>query len=339
MSKKDKKEHSPISNFPTEELSSSPLSIGFLRRVETKEERKLVKHSNHLLNSKTSSDRYDQEKQGALSLFEGLPQERQGELLEAKVTFVGVSLQPNEDRLLTAVLRLLSDTEYQGNQKPRRDRYSEGGRKESYPVLEVTPHALFSAYVAKEDYSGKEQQNALKALGELLDKKFYWSYSRKEDNGSKSHVKHLGSLITDYKEVNREDGKKLLELTINPVLVDQIDTHYVLYPEDIANRTALFCPGKVLPAVNRLRDYLALQVVYQKQKESIEVKIGYEKLLYKLELDKYIKRRERKRAEEYFQRAIDTCKAAGAILSFEIKAGRTGEPTCCFEVSTSCEFW
>jgi hypothetical protein len=340
MRKKDKDSTAPVSPIAIEEISPfSALSFGLFRRPEEKVEKKLVKHSKHLLTSKTSSDRYKQEKQGQSSLFDVLSPELKGELTESKVTFVGVSLQPNEDRLLAAIQRLLSDTNYSGNATPRRDRYSKGGRKISYPVLEITPHSLFSAYTAKEDYSGKEQQNTLKALGGLLDKKFYWSYSRKEEDGSKSQVKHLGSLITDYKEVAREDGKKLLELTLNPILVDQIDTHYVLYPEDIANRTALHCPGKVLPAVNRLRDYLAIQVHYQKSKKSLEVKIGYERLLYTLELDKYIKRREKKRAEEYLQRAIDTCKNAGAILSYEVKPGKTGELTCYMEVSTSSDFW
>jgi hypothetical protein len=333
-------EEPKLDHILLEEPTSTGLSFGIFRTVKEKVEKKLIKHSKHLLTSKTSNDRYKQEKAGEISLFDTLPTEQKGELTEAKVTFVGVSLQPNEDRLLAAIQRLLSETGYSGNGTPQRGRYSKGERKEAYPVLEVTPHALFSAYVAKEDYSGKEQRNAIKALGGLVDKKFYWSYSRKEQDGSKSQVKHLGSLITDYKEVAREDGKKLLELTVNPVLVDQIDTHYVLYPEDIANRTALHCPGKVIAAVNRLRDYLAIQVHYHKKKERLEVKIGYERLLYMLELDIYIKKyRKPKRAEEYLLRAINTCKSAGAILSYEVKPGKTGELTCYMEVSTSCDFW
>jgi hypothetical protein len=342
MSSKKNVKASSLENLQrgTEIEKASPLSFGFLRPPSPKDGRKFVKHSKHLLTSKTSSDRYKQEKAGEVSLFDTLPTEQKGELTEAKVTFVGVSLQPSEDRLLVAIQRLLSETGYKGNAIPKKERYNEGGRRESYPVLEVTPHSLFSAYVAREDYSGKEQQNAINALVSLVDKKFYWSYSRKEQDGSTSQVKHLGSLITDYREVAREDGKKLLELIVNPVLIDQIDTHYVLYPEDIANRTALHCPGKVIAAVNRLRDYLAIQVHYHKKKERLEVKIGYERLLYMLELDIYIKKyRKPKRAEEYLLRAINTCKSAGAILSYEVKPGKTGELTCYMEVSTSCDFW
>jgi hypothetical protein len=324
------------------EAPTSPLSFGMFRNIKEKGDkidRRLIKHSKHLLGSKTSNDRYKQEKENQPSLFDSLAPEEKGELIESKVTFVGISLQPNEDRLLSAIQRLLSKSNYKGNTAPKKNRYNKGGRKTFSPVLTVTPHDLFSAYTSKSVYSGKEQQNTLKALGGLIYKKFYWSYSRKEEDGVNSQVRHLGSLVTDYKEINREDGKKLLELTISPILVDQIETHYVLYPEDIANLTAQHCPGKVLPAVNRLRDYLAIQVHYQKSKKSLEVKIGYEKLLYTLELDKYIKRREKKRAEEYLQRAVDTCKNAGAILSFEIKQGKTGEPVCYMEVSTSSDFW
>jgi hypothetical protein len=336
MSKK--KPTNPIEHI-IEEVSPSPLSIGIIRTPGRKKEERLVKHSKHLLNSKTSSEQYDRERKGIPTLFDSLPIEQKQELEEASITFVGVSLQPNEERLLAAIQQLLRDTNYKGNSQLRKQ-YNEDGKREPYPVLEVSPHSLIAAYTGSPKYSGKEIKNTTQALASLVDKKFYWSYNRREQDGTESQVKHLGSLIPDYKEISREDGKKYLEITVSPILVDQIDKHYVLYPEDIANRTATHCPGKVIPAVNRLRDYLATQVSYQKSKPSISVKIGYERLIYKLELHYYrVKRRNPKRAHEYLMRAVDTCKNAGALLSFEIKPGVTGEDVCYMEVSTTSQFW
>jgi hypothetical protein len=127
-------------------------------------------------------------------------------------------------------------------------------------------------------------------------------------------------LITEEQRTYTEDDQllettgKQLKVVLSPLFRDQIDSQFVLRPNDIIQRTALAYGSQHIPeATLRLRDWLLHQIGHKNS----EVAITQKKALYRV-AEKSMRQHKRKRAQEQLDTALETAKKLGLLLSWEL---------------------
>jgi hypothetical protein len=326
----------------TEKNGSTSVSIGLIG-ADPHVGAKHIKHPKTFLENKVRPGREKEGKNNVPTLFDRLSEEQQELVSQPGIIFNDLKLEPKEEKLLHSLLVLLSGTDYKGNREPERKRgLLPGGGRELYPVIVVTPYELVAAYTGGKAYSGKAYQTVQKTLLGLQTKLFALSIiTRKEGKISKDQLT-LASLISQVDYIT-EDDKKAIQITVNPFVVYNIQDYFLSRPIDFYQQLAeASLPAKkVLPTTTHLADYLGLKASHKsaRGKKTVAAAEKLESLYGKLQLLKYIERREEKRARGYLEEALEACKKAGALSSYKIKAGATGELTCYFEINVKCPLW
>ena len=82
----------------------------------------------------------------------------------------------------------------------------------------------------------------------------------------------------------------------------------------------------------RLRDYLIREL----SSKRYQPEINLEKLYYLL-AEKWMRESRKKKVKEYTDKALETVKALGLLLSYEIKTGSTGDPKIVFKLNKNWE--
>ena len=286
----------------------------------------------------------------------------------------GIKLTPSQDKLLLCLSKLLHEKSqtadpqskdyYTGNMEPlpyanygsktakQYDKQRETpteitvlNKTENAPKLAFTLYELTKEYKGGEALSGKDVDNVRAILKELDNKQFLLSYIEtiyKKDGGRiERKIEGFRKLIELYKLSETEYGKADFELskkeetivTLNPIFRHQIDNNFILYPTDINRRTIIaYGSHNISETALRLRDYLIRELTYKHYEPEI-----YLDRLYWLLNEKWMKEGRKKKVKEFTEKATDTVKALGLLLSYEITRGATGEEKVTFRLNKDWE--
>lgn len=301
---------------------------------------------------------YPKDKSSQLNIFDNLQEGIKKEIAVAGVEVTeiveGIKLSPSETKIIDCLCKLLHETS-QNLDKKKEDYYAGnigyelveyGGDKSTpAPKLGFTLYELTREYKGGEYVSGKDIENVKQILTELDNKRFLLSYietTKKKDGGRiERKIQDFRKLLhilqisqTEYSKENIELSKQEeTVILLNPIFRRQIDSKFILYPNDINRRTIIAYGSHNLSEVAiKLRDYLMREL----SSKRYEPEISQDKLYYML-AEKWMKESRKKKVKEYTDKALDTVKALGLLISYEIKTASTGEPKVVFKLNKGWE--
>ena len=294
---------------------------------------------------------YPQDKQPSLfdSLTEATKNSIETAQIEVKEVVEGIKLSPSQQKVIDSLCKLLHERSqnlepkkadyYSGNSGSELVNY--GGESTPAPKLSFTLYELTQEYKGGDYVSGKDIENVKTVLRELDEKKFLLSYVetiRKKDGGRierkiEDFRKLIHILQLSQTEFNKEDielsKKEETIIMLSPIFRRQIDSKFILYPNDINRRTKIAYGSHNLSDTSlRLRDYLMREL----SSKHYTPEIGLDRLYFMLN-EKWMRESRKKKVKEYTEKALDTCKALGLLLSWEIIQGATGEPKMIFTLN------
>jgi len=301
---------------------------------------------------------YPKDKNPQLSIFDSLKETTRKDIeiagVEVKEIVEGIKLSPAETKVIDSLCRLLHETSQ--NSDPGKEDYYAGnigyelveyGEEKSTPApkLAFTLYELTREYKGGTYVSGKDIDNVKQILTGLDSKKFLLSYvetTKKRDGGRiERKVEDFKKLIHILKISQTEYSKEDIELSkteetiilLNPIFRRQIDSKFILYPNDINRRTIIAYGSHNLSDIAlRLRDYLIREL----SSKRYEPEINMDKLYYLL-AEKWMRESRKKKVKEYTDKALETVKALGLLLSYEMKTASTGEPKIVFKLNKQWE--
>ena len=302
--------------------------------------------------------KYNYPKDRQPSLFDNLQSETLKDIEVAGVEVAqiveGIKLSPSETKVIDCLCKLLHENSqtsdakkegyYTGNLSPELVEYG-GGENTPAPKLAFTLYELTKEYKGGEYVAGKDIENVKQILTELDSKRFLLSYvetTRKKDGGRiERKIEDFRKLIHIVKISQTEYSKEDIELSkkeetvilLNPIFRRQIDSKFILYPNDINRRTIIAYGSHNLSDIAlRLRDYLIREL----SSKRYQPEINLDKLYYLL-AEKWMRESRKKKVKEYTEKALETVKALGLLLSYEIKTASTGEPKVVFTLNKDWE--
>lgn len=323
--------------------------------VEKKSNKGSYKRSGHLTDQLL---KYNYPKDRQPSLFDNLNSETLKDIEVAGVEVAeiveGIKLSPSETKVIDCLCRLLHDNSqnldakkedyYAGNKGYELVEYG-GDKNTPAPKLAFTLYELTREYKGGEYVAGKDIENVKQILKELDSKRFLLSYvetTKKKDGGRiERKIEDFRKLISIVKISETEYDKEDIELSkkeetvilLNPIFRRQINSKFILYPNDINRRTIIAYGSHNLSDIAlRLRDYLMREL----SSKRYEPEINLDKLYYLL-AEKWMRESRKKKVKEYTDKAIETVKALGILLSHEIKTASTGEPKVVFILNKDWE--
>jgi hypothetical protein len=309
------------------------------------------KRSGHLTDQML---KYNYPKNKLPSLFDVLQSEtlKDIEVAGVEVTQLveGVKLSPSETKVIDCLSKLLHEAS-QNSDPTKEDYYSGnmgydlvdyGGDKNTpAPRIGFTLYQLAKEYKGGEAISGKDLENVKQIINDLDNKRFLFTQvetTRKKDGGRiERKIEDFRKLIGIVKLSQTEYSKEDLQLSkteevvivLNPIFRRQIDTKFILYPNDINSRTVIaYGSHNISEIALRLRDYLMRELSYKHYTPEISL----DKLYYQL-AEKWMKESRKKKVKEYTDKALETVKNLGLLISYEIKTGATGEPKIVFTLN------
>jgi hypothetical protein len=301
---------------------------------------------------------YPKDKTPQLSIFDNLldatKKDIEGAGIEISEIVEGIKLSPSETKIIDCLCKLLHETSQNSDAK-KEDYYSGnigydlvdygGDKKTPAPKLAFSLYELTKEYKGGEYVAGKDIENVKRTLTELDSKRFLLSYvetTKKKDGGRiERKIEDFKKLIhivkisqTEYSKENIELSKKEeTVIALNPIFRRQIDSKFILYPNDINRKTIIAYGSHNLSEVAlRLRDYLIREL----SSKHYQPEIHLDKLYYLL-AEKWMKESRKKKVKEYTEKALETVKAMGLLLSYEVKTSSSGEPKIVFSLNKEWE--
>ena len=302
--------------------------------------------------------KYNYPKDKQPTLFDNLQSETLNDIKKAGVEIAeiveGIKLSPSQNKIIDCLCKLLHENSQNLDAK-KEDYYSGnigyelieygGDKKTPAPKLAFTIYELTKEYKGGEYVSGKDIENVKQILTELDSKRFLLSYvetTLKKDGGRiERKIEDFKKLIHIIKISQTEYSKENIELSkteetvilLNPIFRRQIDSKFILYPNDINRRTIIAYGSHNLSDIAiRLRDYLLREI----SSKRYQPEINLDRLYYIL-AEKWMKESRKAKVKQYTDKALETVKALGLLLSYEIKTGATGEPKIIFTLNKSWE--
>lgn len=333
---------------------------GIAEELLTKKDNKLkgkFKRPGHLTDQMLKYS-YPKDGNPQLNIFQSLQEETKKaiEVAGVEVTEIveGIKLSPSETKIIDCLCKLLHQNS-QNFDKKREDYYAGnigyelvqyGGDKSTpAPKLGFTLYELTREYKGGEYVGGKDIENVKQILTELDSKRFLLSYvetTKKKDGGRiERKMEDFKKLLHIIKISETEYSKENIELSkqeetvilLNPIFRRQIDSKFILYPNDINKRTIIaYGSHNLSEASIRLRDYLMREL----SSKHYEPEINLDKLYYLL-AEKWMRESRKKKVKEYTDKALETVKALGLLISYEIKTASTGEPKVVFKLNKDWE--
>jgi hypothetical protein len=302
---------------------------------------------------------YPKDTKGQLSIFDSLEEATKKAIetvggVEVTEIVEGIKLSPSETKVIDCLCKLLHENS-QTLEPTKEDYYSGnkgfelvefGGDKNTpAPKLAFTLYELTKEYKGGEAITGKDVENVKQILTDLDNKKFLLSYveTTKTKGGGRVErkIEDFRKLIHIVKisqiEFNKEDielnKKEETIVILNPIFRRQIDSKFILYPNDINKRTIIAYGSHNLSDITlRLRDYLIRELSSKHYKPEINL----DKLFYLL-AEKWMRESRKTKVKQYTEKAIETVKTLGLIESYEITTGATGEPKVIFTLNKNWE--
>lgn len=301
--------------------------------------------------------KYNYPKDRQPSLFDSLQSETLKDIEVAGVEVAeiveGIKLSPSETKVIDCLCKLLHENSQTSDAK-KEDYYSGnmgyelveyGGDKNTpAPKLAFTLYELTKEYKGGETIGGKDVENVKQILTELNSKQFLIRYTETTKGKKGEWIKKeyeafrrlidVDSATLSYGVGDIEQYKKTeTVILLNPIFRRQIDSKFILYPNDINKRTIIaYGSHNVSDIALRLRDYL----MREKALKHYTPEIGLERLYYLL-AEKWMRESRKKKVKEYTEKALETVKALGLLLSYEIKTASTGEPKVVFTLNKDWE--
>lgn len=251
--------------------------------------------------------------------------------LEPNVEKAGLDLSVTESRALHAIQKLLDRTDYRGNLQGEEISSAQYRYQGLAPRLSITYSDYLEAYELEmrgdQYYIGKQATEAIQALKSLAITPRIFIYSKKSKNGRKKDVIRVtGTLITiaeGFKDLTEEEtaqvaggedlpGKRQTRLVIefSPIMLDQINTFYLLKPTAFYSEIRQLFGGKrISRAVYSFTEWLLTLNINP-------IRISKDRLAEKLRLDRLIKDGHRDRLEVRLQEAFQVAKELGYLLDY-----------------------
>lgn len=300
--------------------------------------------------------KYNYPKDRQPSLFDNLQSETLKDIevagVERSEIVEGIKLTPSETKVIDSLCKLLhqssqtaepkGDNYYTGNLSPELVDYS--GEVTPAPKLGFTLYELTKEYKGGDSISGKDVENVKQILTELNNKKFCIRYTEVTTGKGGEWIKkeyekfrpiiNLDLASLSYGVGDIEQYKKTeTVILLHPIFRRQIDSKFILYPNDINRRTIIAYGSHNLSDIAlRLRDYLIREL----SSKRYQPEINLDKLYYLL-AEKWMRESRKKKVKEYTEKALETVKALGLLLSYEIKTASTGEPKVVFTLNKDWE--
>lgn len=180
----------------------------------------------------------------------------------------------------------------------------------------------------KVEYNGKIKLEAEGALASLVKNAFVWNYIRvrnpKTPQEIREDVTAYAPLIAAVQVVRNEVTKELeyIEIIPSPVIVDQVSTHFLIYPSDLEDQVfrALNAKGKGRPPRYQL---LFVKWLYLRAKENSLRPFSntYRELGRILRMDAWIETRQDKRVRD----SLEKCFRVALNLQLVLKIDRSND--------------
>jgi hypothetical protein len=276
--------------------------------------------------------------------------------VERSTIVEGIKLTPSETKLLDSLCKLLhnksennnalEDNYYTGNKLPVLSIPYGEDKKAIAPRLFFTAYEITKEYVGGEYVSGKDINNVKNIINQLDKKRFLISYkeinwkgkghARTENKIEEyQHLIRIGQLSqTEYNEENTEISRNEdIIIELNPIFRSQIDSKFILYPEDIIKRTHIaYGSHNVSEIAINLREYLIREHSYKRYKPEITI----DRLYYQL-AEKWMKEGRKKKVKEYLFKALDMVMNLGLLDSYEEATTISGEAKMIFYLNKDWE--
>lgn len=295
---------------------------------------------------------------GQLSLFDSLSSTTknaiENEGIQISEIVEGIKLSPSEQKVIDCLSKLLHQKSqttnpklndyYSGNQDYEMVQYGDD-KNTVAPKLAFTIYELTQEYKGGEHVGGKDLKNVVSILQELDTKRFLVSYiettktkdggrieKKIEDFKKLIHILNISKTTFDKKDVEIEKKEETIVL-LSPIFIRQIDSKFILYPNDINKRTIIAYGSHTISEITfRLRDYLIREL----SSKRYAPEIGLNKLYFLL-AEKWMKENRKKKVIEFTNKAIETAKKLGLLVNFEIKTASNGDSKIVFELNPDWE--
>ena len=301
--------------------------------------------------------KYNSTNKDQLSLFDSLKTETIEHLevagVEVSEAVEGIRLTGSETKIIDSISKLLHDKSqnidpskldyYSGNNDVQMIPYE--GEKTPLPKIFVTLYDLTKEYKGGEYVSGKDLENVSKTLQILSSKKFLLRYKevifKKDGSRSEKQIETFRNIIDVPNLQEREFNKEGIEISkkeekliiLHPIFRRQIDTKFILYPEDITKRTVIaYGSHNLSEGVVRLRDWLMREKSYKHYKPEI-----YLHNLLDLVAEKYMRNSRKARAKSILNKSIETMITMGLIHKTRKTKGASGEEKVIFYINEDWE--
>ncbi len=300
-------------------------------------------------------------KRGQQMSLDDLDTESREAVSQHKVTATGVDLTEAENKALFAIQNLLTETDYLGNVEGRElDGQGPFSYKSYLPSLKFSPAEYLEAYGVTKyqsergymEFSNAERKIALRALATLSIKPFLIWYERKyweEEKGKKVEriqairtVRPLLIITEGYDKLTRKEAETLraggqteetaakldvIGIEPSPILVDQINSYFVLKPANIYEEIAILTPyAKKHKYIYRFIDYLLAQAELKRRSNTgWTIKINYKELAEKLRMDPWLDSRNWKQIRGSLNECYKIAQRLGYLEKYKTKQGVTKE--------------
>jgi hypothetical protein len=332
------------------QIPSSGFSNDLAEDIDSNIKTGKFKRSGHLTDQMLKYD-YPNDSKTQLSLFDNLENNTKKAIGEVKRTEIveGIKLSPSQTKVIDCLCKLLHESSQ--TLEPTNENYYLGnkgydivdfsGGKTPAPKLAFTLYALTKEYKGGESINGKDLQNVNQILTELDNKKFLLRYvetaqtkgggrieTKIEDFRKLIHIVEISQ--TEFNNEGIELNKKEdIIIMLNPIFRRQIDSKFILYPNDINKRTIIaYGNHNVSDITLRLRDYLMRELSSKHYKAEI-----YLDKLYYLLAEKWMRESRKTKIKDYTIKALETVITLGILKSYEIKTGATGEAKIIFTLN------
>ena len=265
----------------------------------------------------------------------------------------GIKLTPSETKIIDSLCKILHENSqtlepkkegyYTGNLNPELVEY--GDSKTSAPKLAFTLYELTKEYKGGEAISGKDVDNVKQILTELNNKQFLIRYTETTKGKRGEWIKKEYETFRRLIDVDRatlsygvgdiEHYKKTeTVILLNPIFRRQIDSKFILYPNDINKRTIIaYGSHNVSDIALRLRDYLLKELSLKHYGPEIMLD-----RLYYLVAEKWMRESRKKKVKEYTEKALEVVIGLGLLESYKIVTAKTtGEPKVVFTLNKDFE--
>lgn len=326
-----------------------------LETPESKDKGKF-KRSGHLADQMLKYS-YPKEEAKQLSIWDALSETVKKDIeiheIERSEVVEGIKLTPSETKLVDSfckILQKISQTKnsknkdyYTGNLEPEIIEY--GGERTPAPKLAFTLYELTKEYKGEETIGGKDVENVKRILEDLSNKRFLIRYTEtskgkngewiKKEIDTYRKILDVDQATLSYGKGNIEHYKKTETIIIlNPIFRRQINSKFILYPNDINKRTAIaYGSHNVSDITLRLRDYLIRELSSKRYTPQIYL----DKLHYQL-AEKWMRESRKAKVKKDTERAFEVMINLGLLQSYEtVIPNNTGEPKIIFTLNKNWE--